>query len=57
VEQHDVSRSILGNYQRLWQEGRGRQMERNYRLKSRFSPAERCSPSFVRAFAVAAVGK
>jgi hypothetical protein len=32
-------------------------MERNYRLKTRFSAAERVSQSFQRAFVVAAVGK
>jgi digeranylgeranylglycerophospholipid reductase len=57
IEQGDVSGGMLANYQRLWEEGRGREMERHYRVKSRFSAGERCSSSFVRAFAVAAVGK
>jgi digeranylgeranylglycerophospholipid reductase len=57
VERGDTSKSLLGEYERLWLESRGRQLERNFRLKRRFSPAERCSSSFVRAFAVASVGK
>jgi digeranylgeranylglycerophospholipid reductase len=57
VEKGDASKNVLGEYVRLWREGRGRQLERNCRLKKRFSPGERCSSSFVRAFAVASVGK
>ncbi len=57
VEQGDASETLLGEYERCWREGRGSQMERNYRLKKRFSAADRCSSSFVRAFAVAMVGK
>jgi flavin-dependent dehydrogenase len=57
LEQGDTSKTMLAEYQKRWQEGRGRQMERHYTLKKRFSAADRCSNSFVRAFAVAAVGK
>jgi hypothetical protein len=34
----------------------GRNLARNYRLRTRFSPAERASRNFVRLFAVAAGG-
>ncbi|HJX38607.1 MAG TPA: geranylgeranyl reductase family protein [Anaerolineae bacterium] len=57
LEQGDTSETLLGEYERRWREGRGRQMERHYRLKEHFSAADRCSTSFVRAFAVATVGK
>jgi digeranylgeranylglycerophospholipid reductase len=57
VEQGSASSTILGEYQRRWQEGRGRKIERNARLKSRFGAAERSTQAFLRAFAVAAVGK
>jgi digeranylgeranylglycerophospholipid reductase len=57
VEQGNASSEILAEYQRLWTEARGRKMERNARLKGRFSAAERSSQGFLRAFAVATVGK
>jgi digeranylgeranylglycerophospholipid reductase len=57
VEEGDVSASTLREYERLWQEHRGRKMERNHRLKLRFASPDRTSKAFVRAFAVATVGK
>jgi digeranylgeranylglycerophospholipid reductase len=51
------SKGCLQHYEQLWAEARGAKMERNYRLKKRFSAEERSSPSFFRAFAVAAAGK
>jgi len=57
VDARDTSRGFLREYQRRWREARGRKMERNYRLKERFSAPERTSRAFLRAFAVAAVGK
>lgn len=57
VEEGDVSADTLLEYEKRWQENRGRKMERNHRLKRRFTPAERTSKGFVRAFAVATVGK
>jgi digeranylgeranylglycerophospholipid reductase len=57
VEQGDFSSRMLGEYQRRWQEGRGRKMARNARLKSRFGASDRRPQAFLRAFAVAAVGK
>jgi digeranylgeranylglycerophospholipid reductase len=57
VEAGDNSKESLKEYEGRWREARGRKMERNYRLKQRFSAAERTSRGFLRAFAVAAVGK
>lgn len=53
----DTSRAWLGEYQTRWTEERGGRMARNYKLKNRFSPAQRTSPSFLRAFALATAGK
>lgn len=57
VHRADNSKGFLEEYQRRWRQGRGRKMERNHRLKQRFSAAQRAAPSFLRAFAVSAVGK
>jgi digeranylgeranylglycerophospholipid reductase len=57
VKKGDTSASTLRAYERRWRESRGRKMERNHRLKTRFTPADRTSKAFVRAFAVATVGK
>ena len=57
AEPGDVSARALRAHEKRWRESRGRKMERNYRLNTRFSAAERVSHSFQRAFAVAAVGK
>jgi len=57
VDARDTSRGFLREYQRRWREARGRKMERNYRLKECFSAPERTSRGFLRAFAVATVGK
>lgn len=53
----DASRASLTQYQTRWADERGRKMARNYRLKNRFPPAQRTSRSFLRAFALATVGK
>jgi digeranylgeranylglycerophospholipid reductase len=57
VEQGDVSAGALREYERRWQEARGLKMQRNYRVKERFSATDRASHSFQRAFAVATAGK
>jgi digeranylgeranylglycerophospholipid reductase len=57
VEEGDATSGTLREYERQWQQGRGRKMQRNARLKIRFSAADRSSQGFFRAFAVAAVGK
>lgn len=53
----DTSRAVLAEYQTRWTEERGGRMARNHRLKNRFSPTQRTSPSFLRAFALATAGK
>ncbi len=57
VEEGDTSVIALREYERRWAESRGRKMQRNYRLKARFSAADRNSHAFQRAFAVALAGK
>jgi digeranylgeranylglycerophospholipid reductase len=57
VQEGNTSSTVLVGYERRWKKGRGRKMERNARLKSRFSAADRSSDGFLRAFAVATVGK
>lgn len=57
VEAGDTSKNSLQEYERRWRQARGRKMERNYRLKQRFAASARTSRAFLRAFAVAAVGK
>ncbi len=57
MEAGDASGGFLGEYKRRWRAARGRKMEQNYRLKMRFSAAERTSRGFLRAFAVATIGK
>jgi flavin-dependent dehydrogenase len=57
VDEEDASVTTLREYERRWAESRGRKMQRNYRLKMRFSAADRCSHAFQRAFAVSLAGK
>jgi digeranylgeranylglycerophospholipid reductase len=57
MEKGDTCASALREYERLWAESRGRKMQRNYRLKTRFSARDRSSHAFQRAFAVALAGK
>jgi digeranylgeranylglycerophospholipid reductase len=57
VEEGDTSATTLSEYERRWVESRGRKMQRNYRLKTRFSATDRGSHAFQRAFAVALAGK
>jgi digeranylgeranylglycerophospholipid reductase len=57
VQDGNTSLAVLVEYQKRWEEGRGRKMARNARLKSRFTAADRSSQGFLRAFAVATVGK
>jgi len=57
VEEGDTSATTLREYERRWAESRGRKMQRNYRLRTRFSAADRCSHAFQRAFAVSLAGK
>lgn len=52
----DTSAGFLGRYEEGWRRSVGRKMERNYRLRQRFPPAQRADERFVRAFALAAGG-
>jgi len=52
----DTSAEALAQYEQRWMAGRGHKMARNYRLKERFSPEQRSSPDFLRAFMVAVGG-
>jgi digeranylgeranylglycerophospholipid reductase len=52
----DTSARFLSRYEQRWRRAVGRKMERNYRLRQRFPPAQRADERFVRAFALAAAG-
>jgi len=52
----DTSAAALAAYQKAWQEGPGRRLARNYRLKEKYGPGERASRAFMRLFMVAAAG-
>jgi hypothetical protein len=52
----DTSARFLGRYEEQWQRSAGRKMQRNYRLRERFPPAQRADERFVRASALAAGG-
>jgi digeranylgeranylglycerophospholipid reductase len=49
----DTSAASLARYQEMWQGSVGRKMERNYRLREKFLPAQRADERFMRAFALA----
>ena len=53
----DPSARGLATYQAQIEQALSRRLVRNYRLRERFSPAQRASRDFVRLFAVAAGGK
>lgn len=48
----DPSRSCLQRYEQDWAKGIGRDMVRNYRLRSRFPPEQRTDERFMRLFAL-----
>ncbi len=50
----DTSAAFLARYEEEWKRTAGRKMERNYRLRQRFPPAERADERFLRAFVLAA---
>jgi len=52
----DTSASFLSRYEEAWHRSVGRKMQRNYRLREKFPPAQRADERFVRAFALAAGG-
>jgi digeranylgeranylglycerophospholipid reductase len=49
----DPSARFLRRYADAWQNGVGRKMQRNYRLRARFPPAQRTDERFVQAFMLA----
>lgn len=52
LEARDTSAGALGRYAELWSNGRGREMARNFRLRSRFAPEQRTDERFLRLFAL-----
>ena len=50
----DTSATFLRRYEERWQASLGRKLQRNYRLRARFSPQQRIDEHFVQAFALAA---
>jgi len=53
----DTSAAALSAYETAWQDGVGRRMARNYRIKEKYGPDQRASRAFMRLFMVAAAGK
>jgi digeranylgeranylglycerophospholipid reductase len=49
----DTSASFLSRYEERWHRSVGRRLQRNYRLREKFPPAQRADERFVRAFALA----
>jgi digeranylgeranylglycerophospholipid reductase len=49
----DTSATFLGRYEERWNQSVGRKLQRNYRLRAKFPPAQRVDEHFVRAFALA----
>jgi digeranylgeranylglycerophospholipid reductase len=52
VRAGDVSQTALRPYEQHWAEGIGREMARNYRLRTRFPPEQRMDERFVHLFAL-----
>lgn len=52
----DFTAPFLSRYETAWQQTGGRKNQRNYRLRTKFSPEQRVDERFVRAFALAAGG-
>ena len=50
----DTSVAFLCRYEEKWNQSIGRKNQRNYRLRTRFSAAQRTDDRFIRAFAIAA---
>ena len=50
----DTSAAFLSHYEERWYHATGRRLQRNYRLREKFPPEQRCDERFVRAFALAA---
>ena len=54
IAARDTSGDFLSRYGERWLRARGTKMQRNYRLREKFPPAQRTDERFVRAFALAA---
>jgi digeranylgeranylglycerophospholipid reductase len=52
IEAGDVSQAALRLYEQEWDEGIGRGMARNYRLRARFPPEQRTDDRFMHLFAM-----
>jgi digeranylgeranylglycerophospholipid reductase len=53
IAARDVSANFLARYAEAWRKARGSKMERNYRLREKFPPAQRTDERFVHAFMLA----
>ena len=49
----DTSAGFLSRYEEKWNQSVGHKLQRNYRLRERFPPAQRVDERFIRAFALA----
>ena len=56
IETDDTSADYLSRYPQEWGRTVGRKLQRNYRLREKFTPLQRSDERFVRAFALAASG-
>jgi len=56
IEASEPSADFLSSYPQEWERTIGRKLQRNYRLREKFSPVQRTDERFVRAFALAAGG-
>jgi digeranylgeranylglycerophospholipid reductase len=56
LETGDVSLRFLSRYWESWSASHGRQIDRNYRLRSKFPPGRRTQSRFLQAFALAVNG-
>jgi digeranylgeranylglycerophospholipid reductase len=52
----DTSAGFLWRYQESWTASHGRQLDRNYRLRTKFPPGRRTEAQFLQAFALAVGG-
>lgn len=53
IAARDVSANFLARYAEAWRKARGSKMERNYRLREKFPPAQRTDERFIHAFMLA----
>jgi digeranylgeranylglycerophospholipid reductase len=56
LETGDVSPRFLGRYWDSWSASHGRQIDRNFRIRSKFPPGRRTETRFLQAFALAVGG-